>query len=105
MKRNQTHQPIVNLDKLWTLVTAQTKTNAEKNKDKVAVIDVTKSVSQIVFLIYAVFAGIFQGSWKRRATKNSSCRQGKAIQQVGREENQGSRWSLRTQSLSGETSS
>ena len=39
------HQPTINLDKLWTLVSDQTRKNAEQSKDKAAVIDLTKSVS------------------------------------------------------------
>lgn len=44
LKRNQYYNPVVNVDKIWTLVSEQTKQNAEKNKDKVPVIDVTKAV-------------------------------------------------------------
>jgi hypothetical protein len=44
LKRNQYFNPVVNVDKIWTLVSEQTKQNAEKNKDKVPVIDVTKAV-------------------------------------------------------------
>ena len=45
LKRQWGHQPTVNLDKLWTLVSDQTRKNAEQSKDKAAVIDLTKSVS------------------------------------------------------------
>ena len=44
MKRNQNFCPIVNLDKLWILVSEQTWVNAAKNKTRVApVIDVVQS--------------------------------------------------------------
>ena len=43
LKRNQYHQPIVNLDKLWSLVSIQTREAAEKSKDRATVIDVTKA--------------------------------------------------------------
>ena len=44
-KRNWKHCPTINTDKLWTLVSEQTRTAA--NKDKAPVIDVTKSVSPL----------------------------------------------------------
>jgi hypothetical protein len=44
LKRNQYHCPTVNLDTLWSLVSTQTRLNAEKNKDKAAVIDCVKAV-------------------------------------------------------------
>jgi len=43
MQRNWKHCPTVNTDKLWTLVSEQTRKAAEKSKDKAPVIDVTKS--------------------------------------------------------------
>jgi len=43
LKRNQYHCPTVNLDSLWSLVSHKTRENAEKSKDKAAVIDVTKA--------------------------------------------------------------
>ena len=43
LMRNYQFSPTVNTDKLWTLVSEQTRINASKNKDKVPVIDVTKS--------------------------------------------------------------
>ncbi|XP_041510395.1 60S ribosomal protein L27a-like [Microtus oregoni] len=44
LKRNQSFGPIVNLDKLWTLVSEQTRVNAAKNKTGVAfIIDVVRS--------------------------------------------------------------
>ncbi|OXB74862.1 UNVERIFIED_CONTAM: hypothetical protein H355_017137 [Colinus virginianus] len=41
--RNQYTCPTLNVDKLWSLVSAATLRNAETNKEKAAVIDVTKS--------------------------------------------------------------
>ena len=44
LKRNQSFCPTVNLDKLWTLVSEQTRVNAAKNKTGVApIIDVVRS--------------------------------------------------------------
>ncbi|XP_054581660.1 60S ribosomal protein L27a-like [Eptesicus fuscus] len=44
LKRNQSFCPTVNLDKLWTLVSEQTRVNAAKSKTGVApVIDVVRS--------------------------------------------------------------
>uniref|UniRef100_A0A8C6N3F5 Large ribosomal subunit protein uL15 n=1 Tax=Mus spicilegus TaxID=10103 RepID=A0A8C6N3F5_MUSSI len=44
LKRNQSFCPTVNLDKLWTLVSEQTRVNAAKNKIGVApIIDVVRS--------------------------------------------------------------
>ena len=43
LKRNQYHLPSINVEKLWTLVSDQTRENAKKLKDKAPVIDVTKS--------------------------------------------------------------
>lgn len=51
LRKNQHHMPAINLDKLWTLVTEQTR---EKYKDhpekKVPVIDVVRAVSILVWL-------------------------------------------------------
>jgi large subunit ribosomal protein L27Ae len=44
LQRNHQFQPIVNLDKLWSLVSEQTRLKAQASKDKAAVIDVTKAV-------------------------------------------------------------
>ncbi|KAF0694129.1 Aste57867_14969 [Aphanomyces stellatus] len=42
--RNRYHCPTVNVEKLWSLVSEQTKTAAETSKDgKAPIIDVTKS--------------------------------------------------------------
>jgi len=45
LKRNQYFTPSVNVDKLWSLVTEQTRLNAQKNTDRAPVIDVTKAVN------------------------------------------------------------
>ncbi|XP_073739055.1 large ribosomal subunit protein uL15 isoform X5 [Callorhinus ursinus] len=46
LKRNQSFCPTVNLDKLWTLVSEQTRVNAAKNKTGAApIIDVVRSAS------------------------------------------------------------
>ncbi|CAD8090244.1 unnamed protein product [Paramecium sonneborni] len=43
LKKNQLHRPVVNIDKLWSLVTDETREKYSKSKDKAAVIDVTKA--------------------------------------------------------------
>eukprot|EP00743_Colponemidia_sp_Colp-15_P000020 GILK01000027.1.p1 GENE.GILK01000027.1~~GILK01000027.1.p1 ORF type:complete len:158 (-),score=22.81 GILK01000027.1:92-535(-) len=43
MHKNHFHCPTVNVEKLWTLVSEQTKTNYANKKDKAPVIDVTKA--------------------------------------------------------------
>merc|ERR1719498_195707 len=45
MQINRQHMPIINTDKLWSLVSEATRNAASKSKDKAPVIDVTKSVS------------------------------------------------------------
>jgi hypothetical protein len=45
LQRNQEFAPVVNLDKLWSLVSEQTRLKAQASKDKAAVIDVTKAVN------------------------------------------------------------
>ena len=49
--------PVVNTDKLWSLVSEKTRTAAEKSKDKSPVIDVTKSVS--FFQLFSTFYKCF----------------------------------------------
>jgi len=50
LRKNQHHMPAINLDKLWTLVSEQTK---EKYKDhpekKVPIIDCVRAVSSFEF--------------------------------------------------------
>ena len=43
LQRNRLHFPCINLDKVWTLVTDQTRKLYAGNKDRVPVIDVTKA--------------------------------------------------------------
>lgn len=43
MKKNPLFRPVLNIDKLWSLVTEETRKKFEKSKDKAAVIDVTKA--------------------------------------------------------------
>jgi large subunit ribosomal protein L27Ae len=43
LQRNRLHFPSINLDKVWTLVTEQSRKLYAENKDRVAVIDVTKA--------------------------------------------------------------
>ena len=57
MQRNWKFCPTVNTDKLWSLVSEQTRKAAEKSKDKAPVIDVTKSVS--TFWILRLFLSPF----------------------------------------------
>lgn len=49
LQRNHKFCPTINTDKLWTLVSEQTRTNASKVKGVAPVIDVTKSVSFLFF--------------------------------------------------------
>jgi hypothetical protein len=50
LQRNWKFCPTVNTDKLWSLVSEEVRKAAEKSKDKAPVIDVTKSVSTLLFL-------------------------------------------------------
>jgi large subunit ribosomal protein L27Ae len=43
LNKNAAHQPSINLDKLWTLVTEQSRLLAANNKERIPVIDVTKA--------------------------------------------------------------
>ena len=43
LQRNRLHFPCINLDKVWTLVTEQSRKLYANNKDRVPVIDVTKA--------------------------------------------------------------
>ena len=43
MQRNRMHSPSINLDKVWTLLTKNSREVYAKNKDRVPVIDVTKA--------------------------------------------------------------
>lgn len=51
LRRNSKWCPTINLDKLWTLVSEQTRERYKENKDgKAPVIDIVKAVS-IAFLL------------------------------------------------------
>ena len=52
LQRNQHFTPTVNLDKIWSLVSEQTRLKAQASKDKAAVIDVTKAV---IYYLYSFF--------------------------------------------------
>lgn len=43
LKRNTLHAPSINLDKLWSLLTENSRKVAAKNTDRIPVIDVTKA--------------------------------------------------------------
>lgn len=43
LKRNTLHSPSINLDKLWSLLTENSRQVAAKNTDRIPVIDVTKA--------------------------------------------------------------
>jgi large subunit ribosomal protein L27Ae len=43
LKRNKLHSPSINLDKIWTLVTDNSRQVYAQNKDRIPVIDVTKA--------------------------------------------------------------
>jgi len=45
LQRNWKWAPVINTDKLWSLVDEKTRTDAAKNKKTAPVIDVTKHVS------------------------------------------------------------
>ena len=58
LKRNTLFCPVINIDRLWNLVTDETRTKFVNHKDKVAVIDVTKAgyfkVPTYIFLFYLI---------------------------------------------------
>lgn len=58
LQRNHEFSPSVNLDKLWSLVSEQTRLKAQASKDKAAVIDVTKAVN---YYFNIIRLGLFQG--------------------------------------------
>jgi large subunit ribosomal protein L27Ae len=43
LKQNKLHAPTINLDKIWSLVTENSRQLAAKNADRIPVIDVTKA--------------------------------------------------------------
>ena len=97
LQRNQQFQPIVNLDKLWSLVSEQTRLKAQASKDKAAVIDVTKSV--IIYISITIPIGLFQGPRQGYSPQGPRHRQGQALLQDCWEENQGGWWCLRPRRL------
>lgn len=58
LMKNQYFTPTVNVDKLWSLVSEQTRKSAKTLKDKATVIDVTKAV------IYYLLINLHQGYFK-----------------------------------------
>lgn len=77
LQRNQQFSPAVNIDKLWSLVSEQTRARAQASKDKAAVIDVTKAVRR--FRLFAL--GLLQGSRQGRPPQDPRRRQGQALLQ------------------------
>ena len=51
--RNWDHCPTVNVEKLWSLVSEETRAAASKKKDAALVIDVTKSVSTSADILFS----------------------------------------------------
>lgn len=49
LKRNKYFCPIVNLDKIWTLVSDQTRQKYKNDTDKAPIIDVVRAVSRYVY--------------------------------------------------------
>ena len=80
LQRNQQFEPTVNLEKLWSLVSEQTRSNAQASKDnKAAVIDVTKAV--IYYFISFCVLGLFQGPRQGHSPQDPRDRQGQALLQ------------------------
>ena len=49
LKKNQYHKPAINLDRLWSLVSEQTREHYKDKKDgPVPVIDVVRAVSRLL---------------------------------------------------------
>jgi hypothetical protein len=64
LQRNQYHCPTVNVDKLWSLVSEESrKASTEK---KAAIIDVTKAVSFYLLINNRLLLGFLQGSRQRQ---------------------------------------
>jgi hypothetical protein len=61
LRRNTKWCPTINLDKLWTLVSEQTRLKYKDNENKAPVIDLVKAVSQNSFFIFVctLFLSIF----------------------------------------------
>lgn len=67
----------MNLDKLWSLVSEQTRAKAAASKDKATVIDVTKAVIYYLYIIASL--GLLQSSWQRNSPKDSRYRQSQIV--------------------------
>uniref|UniRef100_A0A8C0V9I2 Large ribosomal subunit protein uL15 n=1 Tax=Cyanistes caeruleus TaxID=156563 RepID=A0A8C0V9I2_CYACU len=75
LKRNQKFCPTVNLDKLWTLVSEQTRLNYAKNEAGLApVIDVVRSVSSCSDSVPAFLLSCGCLSWACPTGKMLNCR-------------------------------
>nr|KAF6330339.1 hypothetical protein mMyoMyo1_012329 [Myotis myotis] len=73
LKRNQSFCPMVNLDKLWTLVREQTRVNAAKSKTGAApIIDVVRSATTKF--------------WGRESSQSSLSCEGQILQQKSRKD-------------------
>ena len=57
LKRNKYFCPTVNLDKIWTLVSDQTRQEYKKKTDKAPIIDVVRAVSPVGLLNKDVASG------------------------------------------------
>ena len=56
LRKNQHHMPAINLDKLWTLVSEQTKEKYKNHPEKkVPIIDCVRAVSCAQFLSISIF--------------------------------------------------
>uniref|UniRef100_A0A8C9GD20 Large ribosomal subunit protein uL15 n=1 Tax=Piliocolobus tephrosceles TaxID=591936 RepID=A0A8C9GD20_9PRIM len=73
LKRNQSFCPTVNLDKLWTLVSEQTRVNAAKNKTGAApIIDVVRSLpTRHRFFLWWNYHRATTKFWERESSQSS----------------------------------
>jgi hypothetical protein len=62
------------------MVSEQTRKNAEKSKDKAAVIDCTKAVN---YIIYLIGVGLLQSPWKGFSPQDPRDCEGKNVLKVG----------------------
>ena len=75
LQRNWKYCPTINTDKLWSLVSEQTRKAAAGKSDKAPVIDVTKSVSRIAcvracpHLIQYIFPNVFIIEYNSKSIK------------------------------------
>ncbi len=61
VRKNRTYEPVMNLDKVWQLVSEDTKKAALANKDKAPVIDVTKAVINLIIISIGLLQGPRKG--------------------------------------------